>query len=259
VVWSKWWRFLSSPTSVRGWTSGVIAVGAIIPLLLWGGAFSGTPHLHGQSSRQSNSLYRSGQSSFASDSGSGEWQYGLIAQGGLRLMGSTATPVPDRTLSAVLPRTHAQSPSAPTWFVGEVFSAAQAEAASTLGSAVPSQILRWQPFIEKYASQYGLDPNLLAAIIMTESSGNPNATSSRGAVGLMQVVGGSYDPETNIAQGTKIFADDLRQFNGDVELALAAYNAGPASVSRYQGIPPYLETENYVFEVMNRYYLYSPT
>jgi len=231
----------------------------MIPLLLWGGAFSGTPHPPGQSSQPTASLNEYEQSSLASDSGSGAWQHGLIAPDGFKLTGSTATPVPDRTLARVLPRPYAQSPSAPTWFVDEVFSAVQAEAASTLGSAVPSQILRWQPLIEKYASQYGLDPNLLAAIIMTESGGNPNATSSRGAIGLMQVVGGSYDPATNIAQGTKIFADNLRLFNGDVELALAAYNAGPASVSRYQGIPPYLETENYVFEVMNRYYLYSPS
>jgi len=109
------------------------------------------------------------------------------------------------------------------------------------------------------AARYGIDPNLVAAIMMTESSGNPNVTSPHGAVGLMQVIGGSYDPETNVAQGVKILADDLRHFNGDVELALAAYNAGANTVTQYNGIPPYLETENYVFEVLNRYYLFSPS
>jgi len=128
-----------------------------------------------------------------------------------------------------------------------------------LGSTVPAQVSRWQALIVKHASQDGLDPNLVAAVVMTESSGDPNATSAKGAVGLMQVIGGSYDPDTNVAQGAKILADDLHHFNGDVELALAAYNAGANSVNQFNGIPPYLETENYVFEVLNRYYLYSPS
>ncbi len=126
-----------------------------------------------------------------------------------------------------------------------------------LGSTVPAAVRRWEGFIVKYATQNGLDPNLVAAIIMTESEGNPNATSSRGAVGLMQVVGGSYDPETNIQQGTKLLADFLRRVNGDLELGLAAYNAGPGAVSQYNGLPPYAETQTYIFRVLNRFYLYS--
>lgn len=160
---------------------------------------------------------------------------------------------------SALDRLRAQSQAIPGALVAAAFSTAHAEETTALGPSVPAQVRRWEALISKYANQNGLDPNLVAAIIMTESSGNPNATSPHGAIGLMQVVGGSYDPETNIAQGTKIFADNLRHFDGNVELALAAYNAGANSVARYQGIPPYLETQNYVFEVLNRYYLYSPS
>lgn len=131
--------------------------------------------------------------------------------------------------------------------------------AVALGSTVPGQIRRWESLILKYSAPIGLDPNLVAAVMMTESGGNPNARSPKGAIGLMQVVGGSYDPETNVRQGTWILSNDLGRFNGDVELALSAYNAGAHAVDTYSGVPPYLETENYVFEVLNRYYLYSPT
>jgi soluble lytic murein transglycosylase-like protein len=119
-------------------------------------------------------------------------------------------------------------------------------------------VRRWEPLILKYAAAYQLDPNLIAAIMMTESAGNPAAVSQRGAVGLMQVINGSSDPETNIQQGAQILANYLQRFGGDLELGLAAYNAGPNAVSRAGGIPPYLETQTYIFRVLNRYYLYSP-
>lgn len=139
------------------------------------------------------------------------------------------------------------------------FGSGQSAPASVLGSTVPPQIRQWAPLIEKYAVQDGLDPNLIAAVMRTESNGNPRALSPMGAVGLMQVMNGSNDPETNIRQGAQILAQDIQHFNGDVELALSAYNAGTHAVDRFGGIPPYLETENYVFEVLNRYYLYSPS
>ncbi len=181
----------------------------------------------------------------------GSIEPGPIAQG--------LEPTSAGTEPSVLERLRVQSQTIPASILGSALATAGAEASTVLGPTVPAQVRRWEALITGYANQNGLDPNLVAAIIMTESGGDPNATSPRGAVGLMQVVGGSYDPETNIAQGTKIFADDLRQLGGNVELALAAYNAGINSVTRYQGIPPYLETQNYVFEVLNRYYLYSPS
>ncbi len=126
-----------------------------------------------------------------------------------------------------------------------------------LGATVPPTVRQWNTLIVKYATPAGIDPNLVAAVMMTESQGYPNATSPMGAVGLMQVIGGAYDPETNISQGVQILAYDLQQFNGDLEYSLAAYNAGGGSVDQYQGIPPFLETQNYVFLVLNRFYFYS--
>jgi soluble lytic murein transglycosylase-like protein len=131
--------------------------------------------------------------------------------------------------------------------------------ATTLGSGVPDNVRRWEPLIVKYAAANDLDPNLVAAVIMTESGGNPSATSSKGAIGLMQVVNGPYDPESNIRDGTRILAAALNKYGGDLELSLAAYNAGSGAVARYGGIPPYSETQTYVFVVLNRYYLFSTT
>jgi hypothetical protein len=128
---------------------------------------------------------------------------------------------------------------------------------SVLGSSVPDSVRQWEPLIDKYALDNGLDPNLVAAVMMTESAGNPQATSKKGAVGLMQIVNGPYDPETNVRDGTKILANTLKRYGGDLELSLAAYNAGAGAVDRFGGIPPYSETETYIFEVLNRYYLYS--
>jgi soluble lytic murein transglycosylase-like protein len=136
-------------------------------------------------------------------------------------------------------------------------SPAVAPAVATLGTAVPASIRQWQPYILKYAQQFGVDPNLIAAIMMSESGGNPNATSSAGAVGLMQVMGGAYDPDANVRDGVQLLAASLQHYGGDLDLGVAAYNAGTAAVDAYRGIPPFLETESYVFSVLNRYYLYS--
>jgi hypothetical protein len=130
---------------------------------------------------------------------------------------------------------------------------------STLGPSVPGAVRQWESLIVKYAAENALDPNLVAAVIMTESGGNPQATSTKGAIGLMQIVNGPYDPEENVRDGTRILADRLRRYGGDLELGLAAYNAGVGAVDRSGGIPSYGETETYVFVVLNRYYLYSST
>ena len=126
-----------------------------------------------------------------------------------------------------------------------------------LGSAVPASVSQWGGTIVSASNAYGVDPNLVAAIMRTESGGDPNAGNPSGAVGLMQVVSGSDDPSTNIYEGVRLYAQYLSEFNGNTELALAAYNAGDGAVRQYGGIPPYSETQNYVYNVMNRYYLYS--
>lgn len=144
------------------------------------------------------------------------------------------------------------APNAPSAQAG----AGQVAAPQAIGGAVPPQIKRWQPLILKYSQQYHVDPNFIAAIMMSESEGNPDATSPVGAVGLMQVMGGSYDPDTNVHQGVQLLASLTQRFGSDLELVAAAYNAGDGAVVAYHGIPPYPETQLYVFSVLNRYYLY---
>ena len=115
--------------------------------------------------------------------------------------------------------------------------------------------------IKVNAAASAVDPALIEAIIANESGFDPNATSSAGARGLMQLMPGtaaslgvtnSYDPAQNVRGGTRYLRGLLDRF-GDVELAVAAYNAGPAAVERYNGVPPYAQTQNYVRNVLARY------
>jgi hypothetical protein len=117
-------------------------------------------------------------------------------------------------------------------------------------------------FIQQASQQYGVDPKLIKAVIQAESGFRPKAGSSAGAAGLMQLMPATarelgvkdrFNPEQNIMGGTKYLASMLRKFNGDVSLALAAYNAGPGAVQRHGGIPPYRETQNYVRKVLANY------
>jgi Rod binding domain-containing protein len=122
-----------------------------------------------------------------------------------------------------------------------------------------SAISNFGDIINEASSKYRLSPELLETIIMTESSGNPKAVSSAGAKGLMQLadttasdmgVKNVFDPEENIHAGAKYLRVLIDRF-GDLKKALAAYNAGPETVKRYNGIPPYSETRKYVQTVMN--------
>jgi soluble lytic murein transglycosylase-like protein len=115
------------------------------------------------------------------------------------------------------------------------------------------------------ASAQSVDPALVKAIIANESGFNANATSNVGAQGLMQLMPGTaaglgvsnaYDPAQNVAGGTKYIKGLLDRFNGDVRLAVAAYNAGPNAVEKYGGVPPYAETQNYVQNVLASYAKY---
>lgn len=119
---------------------------------------------------------------------------------------------------------------------------------------------RFTPFVEEAARTYQVDAALLHAVISAESGYNPAAVSNKGAVGLMQLmpetarrygVANSLDPEQNIRGGTKYLSDLLRMFNNNLELAVAAYNAGENAVIRHgYNIPPYQETLAYVPKVL---------
>ena len=116
--------------------------------------------------------------------------------------------------------------------------------------------------IEKYARQFGVDEELVWAVIRQESGFNPEAVSPKGAMGLMQLMPGTaalmgvsdaFDVEQNIAGGIKYLERCLSRFNQDVCLALAAYNAGPENVVKYQGCPPFPETRQYVVSILQAY------
>ena len=119
------------------------------------------------------------------------------------------------------------------------------------------------PLIERFAAAHQLHPELVHAVIRAESAYRADALSSKGALGLMQLMPGTAarygvddraDPEQNIRGGTAYLRDLLKMFDSDLKLALAAYNAGENAVIRYgKAIPPYRETQNYVQKVLRFY------
>jgi soluble lytic murein transglycosylase-like protein len=126
--------------------------------------------------------------------------------------------------------------------------------------------LQFSSIIQQAAKHHCVDPNLVKAIIMAESGYNPKAVSKKGARGLMQLmpktaealgVKDSFNPEHNIHAGVGYFKQLLNQFDGDVELALAAYNAGSRKVRKYKGVPPFKATQYYVKKVFKYYHYYK--
>jgi soluble lytic murein transglycosylase-like protein len=126
--------------------------------------------------------------------------------------------------------------------------------------SIARDIKKYDPLIIKSAQKHGMDPALIKAVIKAESNFNHQAVSPKGARGLMQLmpatasslqVDDSFHPEKNIDGGVRYLRYLIRLFNGDLRLALAAYNAGEKAVQRYGGIPPYRETQQYVQRVLS--------
>ncbi len=128
------------------------------------------------------------------------------------------------------------------------------------GRAMTSREL--DSIIEESARRHDVDPNLVRSLIKVESNFNAHAVSPKGAMGLMQLMPGTartlnvsnpFDPQQNVDAGVRHLKHLLQDFNGDVKLSLAAYNAGAGAVTRSKGVPPYAETRNYVKRITALY------
>jgi hypothetical protein len=131
------------------------------------------------------------------------------------------------------------------------------EVMSGIRKNLPPRANNWvvEDAVKQASKETGVDLDLIKAVMQQESGGNSNAVSSAGAKGLMQLIDSTanslgvtdpFDPHQNALGGAKYLKQQLDHFGGRIDLALAAYNAGPGAVTKYAGIPPFPETQNYV-------------
>jgi len=141
--------------------------------------------------------------------------------------------------------------------------AAVGAAAVTATPVKPAAPVELDTLVQQTAEKHHVDPNLVRAVISTESNWNADAVSRKGALGLMQLVpgtahllgvGNAFDPAQNVDAGVRYLGMLLDRYNGDLNKALAAYNAGPGAVDRFGGVPNFPETRNYVQKVTATYY-----
>jgi Transglycosylase SLT domain len=137
--------------------------------------------------------------------------------------------------------------------------AQQAAPQSVLERTARLRETAYSTLISSTAEAYGVDPLLVQALIQVESNYQPRARSRRGAMGLMQLmpsvakeyqVRNAYDPASNIDAGVRKLKSLIESMEGNLSLALAAYNAGEGAVAKFKGVPPYRETQNYVSRIL---------
>jgi soluble lytic murein transglycosylase-like protein len=156
------------------------------------------------------------------------------------------------------------SPESPTHYIREVN---QNQSQKIILDFKPNKRERnYHSIILEAGNRYNVDPALIKAVIMAESGYDPKAVSKKGALGLMQLMPGTadeleledpFDPFYNVNAGVKHLKGLLNEFEGDIELAIAAYNAGSKKVREFNGIPPYETTRNYVKKVFQYYRYYQ--
>lgn len=155
----------------------------------------------------------------------------------------------------------ADSQNVSTGNTAAVTSGSQTNSTSS-GNTSSSSSTSLDAYFEEAAAKYNVDVKFLKAIAHAESNFNPNATSSSGAMGVMQLmpstakslgITDAYNAYDNIMGGAKVISQHLANYNGDVSLALAAYNAGSGNVAKYGGVPPFTETQNYIKKVLAYY------